>query len=109
MDFEKEGPDMTSANRKCLLGIDRRSIVAIAAGILIGMGLALQWTEVIVSRLFGPNSWFLATLLAQAWNMMNVWMSAQMWQQEISYLPLLLVITGGAILFSLCPKGDCGK
>jgi hypothetical protein len=41
--------------------------------------------------------------------MMNVWLSAAAWRQEISYLPLLLVITGGVILLSLCPRGDCGK
>ena len=100
---------MANTNLNGRFHVDKRSIIAIAAGILIGLGVALQWTEVMVSHFFGRNSWFFATLLAQVWNMMNVWLSAAAWRQEISYLPLLLVITGGVILLSLCPRGDCGK
>jgi hypothetical protein len=50
------------------------------------------------------NTWFFATLFGQAWNMISVWMSSAAWHQDLQYWPLLLVVTGGAILFSQGPK-----
>lgn len=80
------------------------TFLVLSAGSLIALGLALQWAEVIFTRLVSQNSWFFATLFGEAWNMMSVWLSAASWHQDLQYWPLLLVITGGAILFSRSPR-----
>jgi uncharacterized membrane protein YeiB len=84
--------------------VDNRTTVAIAAGILMLVGSALQWVELLFTRFVSDNSWLFATLFGQAWNMINVWLSAAQWHQDLQYWPLLLVITGGVILFSRGPK-----
>jgi hypothetical protein len=83
---------------------DKRTAIAVGAGILIMVGLALQWAQVLFAHYVAANSWFFATLFGEAWNMINVWMSAAAWHQDLQYWPLLLVVTGGAILFSPRPK-----
>ena len=95
---------MTNSNGNGLLHIEKRTAVAVGAGVLIALGLALQWIEVLFARFIAENSWCFATLLGQAWNMITVWLSAAPWHQDVQYWPLLLVITGGAILFSRTPK-----
>jgi hypothetical protein len=83
---------------------DKRSAVAVGAGLLILVGLALQWAQVLFAHYVAANSWFFATLFGDVWNMITVWMSAAAWHQDLQYWPLLLVVTGGAILFSRGPK-----
>jgi hypothetical protein len=80
------------------------SKAAVAAGALILMGLTLQWIEVLFTHFVSQNSWFFATLFGEAWNMITLWLSAAAWHQDVQYWPLLLVVTGGAILFSRGPK-----
>jgi hypothetical protein len=80
------------------------TVLALSAGSLIALGLALQWVEVLFSRFVSQNSWFFATLFGEAWNMISVWLSAASWHQDMQYWPLLLVITGGAILLSRSPR-----
>jgi hypothetical protein len=95
------GSTMTNPSRNSSAQvIDRRTTVAVGGGFLILMGLTLQWIEVLFARFVSENSWFFATLFGEAWNMINVWLSAAPWHQDVQYWPLLLVITGGAILFS---------
>ena len=77
---------------------------AIGAGALIVLGLALQWIQVCFTRFVSQNSWFFATLFGETWNMIAVWLSAAPWRQDVQYWPLLLVITGAAILFSRTPR-----
>lgn len=95
---------MTNSNGNGLLHVEKRTAVAVGAGVLIALGLALEWIEVLFTRFVAQNSWFFATLFGQAWNMITVWLSAAAWHQDVQYWPLLLVITGGAILFSRTPK-----
>jgi hypothetical protein len=80
------------------------TLLALSAGSLIALGLALQWIEVLFTRLVSQNSWFFTTLFGEAWNMISVWLSAASWQQDMQYWPLLLVITGATILFSRIPR-----
>lgn len=80
------------------------TLLALSAGSLIALGLALQWVEVLFTRFVSQNSWFFATLIGEAWNMISVWLSAASWHQDVQYWPLLLVITGAAILFSRTPR-----
>ena len=70
------------------------------AGMLILLGLALQWVEILVARFASDNSWFLTTLFGEAWNMITLWFSTTPWRDDLRYWPLLLVVVGGAILFS---------
>ena len=79
---------------------DKGTAVVLGAGLLIVMGLALQWVEVLCVRFVSANSWFFATLFGEAWNMINVWLASAPWHQDVQYWPLLLVVTGVAILFS---------
>lgn len=84
-----------------LVGEAHKSTTAVlGAALLIAMGLALQWAEVLAVRFVSANSWFFATLFGEAWNMINVWLTAAPWHQDVQYWPLLLVVTGGAILLS---------
>ncbi len=73
---------------------------SIGAAALIALGLALQWIQVLFTQFASQNSWFFATVFGEAWNMITVWISAAPWRQDVQYWPLLLVITGAAILFS---------
>ena len=86
--------------QEAVRGTDRRTAAVLGAGLLIVMGLALQWVEVLCVRFVSANSWFFATLFGEAWNMINVWLTAAPWHQDVQYWPLLLVVTGAAILFS---------
>jgi len=91
------------ASEKCQRA-DKRTTWAIGAGALIVLGLALQWIQVLFTQFVSQNAWFFATLLGEAWNMITVWLSAAPWDQDVQYWPLLLVITGAAILFSRTPR-----
>ena len=95
---------MTNSERNATHKSDRGATLAAGAGLLIALGLALQWIEVLFTRFVGQNSWFFATLFGQAWNMMTVWLAAAPWHADVQYWPLLLVITGGAILLSRGPR-----
>ncbi len=83
---------------------NKSTVAMVAAGLLIALGATLQWIEVLFTRFVADNSWFFATLFGETWNMINVWLSAAAWHQDLQYWPLLLVITGGAILFSRTPR-----
>jgi hypothetical protein len=83
---------------------DKGTMVVLGAGLMILVGLALQWIEALSAHFISENSWFFATLFSGAWNMINVWLSAAQWHQDVRFWPLLLVITGGAILFSRTPR-----
>jgi len=85
-------------------GCDKGTIAMAAAGVLIALGAALQWVELLFTRFVADNSWFFATLFGETWNMINVWFSAAAWHQDLQYWPLLLVVTGAAILFSRTPR-----
>lgn len=82
---------------------NQRTTWAIGAGALIVLGLALQWIQVLFTQFVSQNSWFFATLFGETWNMIAVWLSVAPWRQDVQYWPLLLVITGAAILFSRTP------
>ena len=88
--------------------IDTRSIAAVAAGILIGLGLVLQWIEVLFTHVVERNTWFFATLFDETWNMINFWLVAT-WDGDLRYWPLLLVTTGWAILAARGPKRGGNK
>jgi uncharacterized membrane protein len=94
---------MTDQNCAAPFRIDKRSIGAVAAGMLIGMGLVLQWIELVFTHVAERNTWFFAILFEQTWNMINIWLTAA-WDGDLRYWPLLLVITGAVILVSLGPK-----
>lgn len=101
---------MANTNRNTLVqATEKRTAVALGAGVLIALGLALQWVEVLCVRFVSANSWFFATLFGEAWNMINVWLAATPWHQDVQYWPLLLVVTGGAILFSRNGFSQNGK
>ena len=95
---------MTSSNVKVLPRVDKRSIAAVGAGVLIGLGLVLQWIEVLASRYLTKDAWFVATVLSESWSVIKLLFSTAPWRQELFYWPLLLVITGAALLFSHCQK-----
>jgi hypothetical protein len=101
---------MTNSDRNSIAAIDkchradRRTTWAIGAGALIALGLALQWIQVLFTQMVSQNSWFFATLFGETWNMITVWLSAAPWHEDVQYWPLLLVITGAAILFSRSPR-----
>jgi len=91
---------MTNSEIDAIHAADKRATVAVGAGLLILLGAALQWIDVLCAHFLSQNSWFFATLFGEAWNMIDVWLSAALWHQDLQYWPLLLVITGAAILFS---------
>jgi hypothetical protein len=89
---------MTSSNpTRCLL---KNRLIAFFAAVLIALGLAFQWTELLFMRLFGHNAWLFDTLFGEIWNIISLSPSAMQWDQNLHCWPLLLVITGAAILFS---------
>ena len=80
--------------------LHKNKIAALFAGILIALGLALQCSEMLFTRLFAHDGWLFATLFGGIWNIITSSPSAMQWHQNLYCWPLLLVITGGAILFS---------
>lgn len=84
--------------------LHKNRIAVFFAAVLIALGLVLQWTELLFSRFFAHNAWLFATLFGEIWNIINISISATQWHQTLHYWPLLLVITGAAILFSRCPR-----
>jgi hypothetical protein len=95
---------MATSNRNSTHVHDNRTAMALGAGILIMMGLSLQWAEMLFAHYVAANTWFFATLFGQAWNMISAWISSSALPQYLQYWPLLLVVTGAAILFSRGPK-----
>lgn len=82
-------------------GCVRNSRLAVFfAAILIALGLVLQWTELLFTRFYAHNGWLFATLFGEIWNIISISPAAMQWHQNLYYWPLLLVITGAAILFS---------
>lgn len=75
-------------------------VVVFFAAVLIALGLVFQWTELLFTRLLGHNAWLFATLFGEIWNIISISPSATQWHQTLHDWPLLLVITGAAILFS---------
>jgi hypothetical protein len=98
---------MTDRNSAVPFRIHKRSLAAIFAGVLIGLGLVLQWAEVAFTRIMSKNMWFFSTVLRASWNIINV-SGAATWNQYIYYWPLLLVIVGLAIFISLYAKCSSG-
>ncbi|HTZ74085.1 MAG TPA: hypothetical protein VMB47_09200 [Candidatus Aquilonibacter sp.] len=92
--------ERNSSNHGCNGG----TIAMAGAALLIALGVALQWIELLFARFVADNSWFFATLFGETWNMINVWLSAAAWHQDLQYWPMLFVITGAAILFSRTPR-----
>ncbi len=103
--FGDEDTFMKNAEGKIRSHFDRRNIIAAAASLLIALGFGLQWVELFFSR---EKSWFFATLFGETWNIITVWMAAAPEHQDVRYWPLLLVITGAAILFSR-HETSCGN
>ncbi|HEY3940487.1 MAG TPA: hypothetical protein VGL97_23870 [Bryobacteraceae bacterium] len=91
---------MTNSNANSLCPVDKRSVIAVSAGLLIGLGLILQWIEVLFTHFVPRNAWVFATLFGEIWNAIEVWLSLAPSHQDLRYLPLVLVVTGAAILFS---------
>lgn len=91
---------MTGSNADAGRCIHNDGIGAFAAILLIALGLILQWTELLFTRFISRNAWFFATLFGEIWNIINISRSAAHWHENLRYWPLLLVITGAAILFS---------
>lgn len=94
---------MTNSNGNCLRHVDKRSVLAATAGMLIGLGLVLQWIEVLFTYLSSRNTWFFTTLFDETWNMINIWLAAA-WDGDLHYWPLLFVVTGTVILITRGPK-----
>ncbi len=88
---------MTNSNLK--VSRCNRAIV-LFAGILIVLGLILQWTELLFTHVVAHNAWLFATLFGEMWNIINLSPTAMQLHRNLYYGPLLLVITGAAILFS---------
>lgn len=76
----------------------------IGAGLLIVLGLALQYVQAVFTDFASQNSWFFTTLFGETWNMITIWFSTAPWHAYVQYWPLLLVVTGAAILFSHSPR-----
>jgi hypothetical protein len=101
--------NMTNSGRNSTGSSEKGTAVVLGAGLLIVLGIALQWFEMLCSRFISENSWFFATLFGEAWNMINVWFSAAPWHQDLQFWPLLLVVTGAAILFARGPRHAVAK
>jgi hypothetical protein len=101
--------NMKNSERNLTQSSEKGSAAVLGAGLLILVGLGLQWFEMLCSRFISENSWFFATLFSEAWNMINVWLSAAPWHQDLQFWPLLLVITGAAILFARGPQAAMAK
>jgi len=91
---------MTSANPNPDRCIRKNRFAVLFAAVLIVLGFVLQWSELLFTRFFAHNGWLFATLLGEIWNIISVSPSATEWHQNLLYWPLLLVITGAAILLS---------
>lgn len=89
---------MTDSNLNCCLR-ENKLPVSVAA-ILIVLGLVLQWTELLFTRIVAHNAWLFTTLFGEIWNIIDLSPSVTQWHQNLFYWPLLLVIIGAAILFS---------
>jgi hypothetical protein len=101
-----EGPMTNTEGKAKGHGLSGNGTMAMGAGLLIIAGLALQWIEVVCARFVEQNAWFFATLFGAAWNMVNVWLAAAPWHQDWQYWPLLLIVTGTAILLSRNSKPE---
>jgi hypothetical protein len=93
------GAIMASQNSSNHISAKRTGVV-FGASMLIMAGFTLQWVQALCVHFVSDNTWFFATLFGQAWNMINIWLSAAPWHEDLRFWPLLLVITGAAILFS---------
>ena len=91
---------MTDQNPNRCLG--KNELVVFSAALLICLGLILQWTELLFTRVVAHNVWLFTTLFGEMWNIIDLSPSATQWHQSFYYWPLLLVIIGAAILFSRC-------
>lgn len=100
---------MKDTEQNSIRNSEKGTAVVLGAGLLIVLGVALQWLEMLCSRFISDNSWFFATLFGEAWNMINVWLSAAPWHQDLQFWPLLLVVTGAAILFARGPRTATAK
>ncbi|MGH9574392.1 MAG: hypothetical protein ACRD40_12810 [Candidatus Acidiferrales bacterium] len=88
---------MDSNLNRCL---GKNKLAVFVAAILIALGLVLQWTELLFTRVTTHNAWLFTTLFGEIWNIIELSPSATQWHQNLYYWPLLLVIIGAAILFS---------
>ena len=89
---------MTDLNpNRCLR---KNELAVLFAAVLIALGLVLQWTELLFTRIVAHNAWLFTTLFGEIWNIIDLSPSATQWHQNLYYWPLLLVIIGAAILFS---------
>lgn len=90
-----------------LNGCLRNRAAILFAGIVIALGLVLQWTELLLVRIVAHNAWLFATLFGEIWNIIDLSPAAMQWRQNLYYGPLLLVIAGAAMLFSRF--GNCHR
>ena len=95
---------MANSERNSTGHTNRGAGLIIGAGLLILLGAALQWMQDIFVRFATDNSWLFATVFGGVWNAISIWVSAAAWRQDLQYWPLLLVITGAAMLCSRKPE-----
>jgi hypothetical protein len=91
---------MSNSNQNPSQCHHKNRLAVFFAAILIALGLVLQWTELLFTRFLPNNGWLFATLLGEIWNIISISPSGTQWHQNLNDWPLLLVITGAAILFS---------
>lgn len=92
--------DITSVSPNRDRCIRKNRLLGFFAAVLIVLGFVLQWTELLFTRFFVHDGWLFATLLGEIWNIISVSPSGTEWHQNLHYWPLLLVVTGAAILLS---------
>jgi hypothetical protein len=95
---------MTNSSGNSSFRIEKDSVVAIAAGVLVGLGIILQLSQIILTRLLAQDAWFFVTAFQTGWSLLNVSFAGGPWLEAIHYWPLLLSIAGAAILLSRRPK-----
>jgi hypothetical protein len=91
---------MTASNATSPFRIERSSVAAIAAGVLIGLGITLQLTQTVVARLVSQDAWLFVMLFQTGWTLVNNSHAAAPWLQAMREWPLLFVVAGTALLLS---------
>jgi len=81
-----------------------RSFAAIAAGLLIFLGVVFQLGELICSHLSAPNYWLIHMIAANIWSLVVLRFNAPEVEAVLRFWPLLLVGFGLAILLALKPE-----
>jgi len=83
-----------------------RSFAAIAAGLLIFLGVVFQLGEFICSNLSASSYWLIHMIAANIWSMVVLRLNEPEIADVLRFWPLLLVGFGLAILLALKPARE---